>query len=82
MTKNQVPPARSEHGRLASTPSEAERSKKAKISQYTYILLYTEGRPCSEEFVLDIIGVYSSKTLATQNAKVAFEDRSIIMLPR
>jgi hypothetical protein len=60
----------------ASTPSEAERSKKAKIPQYIYILLYTEGGPYSEEFVPEILGVYSSKTLAMQNAKVAFEDRS------
>lgn len=59
----------------ASTPSEAERSKKAKLPQYIYILLYTEGGPYSE-VTSETIGVYSSKTLALQNAKVAFEDRS------
>jgi hypothetical protein len=59
-----------------STPSEVERSKKAKIPQYIYILLYTEGGPYREEFEPEIIGVYSCKTLAIQNAKVAFEDNS------
>jgi hypothetical protein len=60
----------------ASTPSEAEKSKKAKIPQDIYILLYTEGGPYREDFVPEIIGVYSSKTLAIQNAKIAFEDKS------
>jgi hypothetical protein len=60
----------------ASTPSEAKTSKKAKIPQYIYILLYTEGGPYCDDFILEILGVYSSKTLAIENAKIAFEDKS------
>ena len=45
-----------------STPSEAERSKKAKIPQNIYILLYTEGGPYSE-VTPEIIGVIHPKHL-------------------
>jgi hypothetical protein len=41
----------------ASTPSKAERSKKAKIPQYIYIVLYTEGGPY-REVISEIIGLY------------------------
>jgi hypothetical protein len=59
----------------ASTPSEAEKSKKAKIPQYIYILLYEEGGLHSVA-TKEIIGVYSSETLAKQNAKMAIDGRS------
>jgi hypothetical protein len=58
-----------------STPGEAEKSKKAKIPQYIYILLYHEGGLHSITYK-EIIGVYSSETLAKQNAKIVFDDRS------
>jgi hypothetical protein len=63
----------SEAERTAS--SEAETSKKANIPQSIYVILYTEGGSCPE-FKPEIIGLYSSKTLAIQSAKVAFENKT------
>jgi hypothetical protein len=61
---------------VCSSSRVEQTSKRAKIPQGIYILLYTEGGPYCPDFIPEILGLYSSKTRAIQDAKVAFEKRS------
>lgn len=50
--------------------------RKAPPVQLVYVLIYAEGGPYREEFDPEVVGVYSSKQLAVDNSKRAFEART------